>query len=226
MIHTIGIEGLHEIEREEDDESILIGAFSITLLDIDEYLKELGPFATGKYDVLDAQVDFDMVEFQRDMGRMLCRIVNGIYHSIPIRDNSNNAIYDDPPACLPQEFVRLRNQDFTSLLNAQMTRLLITKNQPDIALLENEFALLRNCYRFTDIPLKTPLDALPAAATFKDSWSIPSLAGRLDHLKDFAGDLASLFPHTATVESDFSIVKWETDGARTQMEHYSLEGIM
>ena len=226
MIHTIGIEGLHENEREEDDESILIGAFSITLLDVDEYLKELGPFAMGKYDVLDAQVDFDMVEFQRDMGRMLCRIVNGIYHSIPIRDNSNNAIYDDPPACLPQEFVRLRNQDFTSLLNAKMTRLLITKNQQDIALLENEFALLRNCYRSTDIPLKTPLDALSAAATFKDSWSIPSLAGRLDHLKDFAGGLASLFPHTATVESDFSIVKWETDGARTQMEHYSLEGIM
>ena len=49
----------------------------------------------GKYDVLAAQVDFDMVEFQRDIGRMLCRIVNGIYHSMPIRDNSNNAIHDD-----------------------------------------------------------------------------------------------------------------------------------
>ena len=180
----------------------------------------------GKYDVLAAQVDFDMVEFQRDIGRMLCRIVNGIYHSIPIRDNSNNAIYDDPPACLPQEFVRLRNQDFTYLLNAQMTRLSVTKSQQDIALLENEFSLLRNCYRFTEIPLKTALDALPAAATFKDSWSIPSLAGRFDHLKDFAGGLASPFPHTATVESDFSIVQWETDGARSQMEHYSLEGIM
>ena len=58
------------------------------------------------------------------------------------------------------------------------------------------------------------------------SWSIPSLAGSFDHLKDFSGGLASPFPHTATVESDFSIVKWETDGARTQMEHYSPEGIM
>ena len=70
----------------------------------------------GKYDVLAAQVDFDMVEFQRDIGRMLCRIVNGIYHSMSIRDTLNNAINDDPPACLPQEFVRLRNQDFTYLL--------------------------------------------------------------------------------------------------------------
>ena len=31
---------------------------------------------------------------------------------------------------------------------------------------------------------------------------------------------------SAYIESDFSIVKWETDGARTQMEHYSLEEIM
>ena len=107
-----------------------------------------------------------------------------------------------------------------------MTRLSVTTSQQDIALLEIEFSLLRNCYRFTDIPLKAALGALPAAATFEDSWSIPSLAGRFDHLRDFTGGLASPFPHTATVESDFSIVKWETDGARTQMEHYSLEEIM
>ena len=90
-----------------------------------------------------------------------------------------------------------------------MTRLSVTKSQQDIALLEKEFSLLRNCYRFTEIPLKTALDALPAAATFKDSWPIPSLAGRFDHLRESAGGLASPFPHTATVESDFSIVKWK-----------------
>ena len=37
----MGIEDPHGNEREEDDESILIGAFSNTLLDVDEYLKEL-----------------------------------------------------------------------------------------------------------------------------------------------------------------------------------------
>ena len=66
MIQTIGVEGPHGNEREEDDESILIGAFFITLLNVDEYLKEPGPFAIGKYDVLAEQVDFDMVEYQRD----------------------------------------------------------------------------------------------------------------------------------------------------------------
>ena len=75
-----------------------------------------------------------------------------------------------------------------------------------------------------EVPGKLRLNtenALPEDATFKASWSIPSLAGRFDHLKDFAGGLARPFPHIATVESDFSI-----DGARGQLEHYSLEGIM
>ena len=82
MIQTIGVEGPHGNEREEDDESILIGAFFITLLNVDEYLKEPGPFAIGKDDVLAEQVDFDMVEYQRDVGRILCRKENGIHHSM------------------------------------------------------------------------------------------------------------------------------------------------
>ena len=61
---------------------------------------------------------------------------------------------------------------------------------------------------------------------FLASWSPPLLEGRFDRLKDLTGGLACPFPHTATVESDFSIIHWETDAARSQMEHYSLEGIM
>lgn len=45
-------------------------------------------------------------------------------------------------------------------------------------------------------------------------------------LRDFAGGLASPFPHTATVESDFSIVQWETDGTRGHLGYYSIEGVM
>ena len=67
---------------------------------------------------------------------------------------------------------------------------------------------------------------MPADATFEASWPIPSLGTRLDNLMEFARGLACPLSHTATVESDFSIVMWETDGARNQLEHYSLEGIM
>ena len=70
-----------------------------------------------------------MVGYQGDIGIMRCKIVDGIYHCMPVRDDINNPIYLDLPACLPQEFVKLRNQDFTILVNTQMTRLSVTKGE-------------------------------------------------------------------------------------------------
>ena len=74
--------------------------------------------------------------------------------------------------------------------------------------------------------LKLAKEELPRDATFEASWSIPHLGGRFNHLMEFAGGLASPFPHTATAESDFSIVKYETDNSRDRLENHSLEGIM
>ena len=42
----------------------------------------------------------------------------------------------------------------------------------------------------------------------------------------FCGGIASAFPGTATVEADFSIVKWEKDEFRMSLTNFSLEGIL
>ena len=41
----------------------------------------------------------------------------------------------------------------------------------------------------------------------------------------FCGGLATAFANTTSVESDFSILKWEMNEFRTCMMHLSLEGI-
>lgn len=38
--------------------------------------------------------------------------------------------------------------------------------------------------------------------------------------------MATPFPTTATVESDFSIVRWEKDEGRGSLQNYTVEGIM
>ena len=43
---------------------------------------------------------------------------------------------------------------------------------------------------------------------------------------DFCGGIASVFPNTATVESDFSILGWEADEYRRSLTNLLLEGIM
>jgi hypothetical protein len=43
---------------------------------------------------------------------------------------------------------------------------------------------------------------------------------------EFCGGLASPFPNTATVESNFSVLKWEKDLHRSNITPFSLEGIL
>jgi hypothetical protein len=45
-------------------------------------------------------------------------------------------------------------------------------------------------------------------------------------LKRFCGGLASVFPGTATVESDFSLSNWEKDDYCASLTDFSLEGIL
>jgi hypothetical protein len=48
---------------------------------------------------------------------------------------------------------------------------------------------------------------------------------RFPVLKEFSGGLASVFLGTATVESDFRVLKWEFDQYRSSLTGFSLEGI-
>ena len=72
--------------------------------------------------------------------------------------------------------------------------------------------------------LKPQLQALPAGVSFDDGWK--TLKQRFPSLCSFAGGLATIFPGTSTVESDFSLVKWERDEHRQQMSTLSLAGVL
>ena len=49
---------------------------------------------------------------------------------------------------------------------------------------------------------------------------------RFPWLQSFCIGLASAFPNTATVESDFSIIGWEKSDDRHDLTDFSLEGIL
>ena len=56
---------------------------------------------------------------------------------------------------------------------------------------------------------------------FNDAWdSVPGCK----RLRTFCGGLATVFPNTTSVESDFSILKWELDEFRSSLMHLSVEG--
>jgi hypothetical protein len=59
---------------------------------------------------------------------------------------------------------------------------------------------------------------------FDDAWRPVGLSFLV--LKQSCGGLASVLPGTATIESDFSALKWEFDEYRSRLTEISLEGMM
>ena len=49
---------------------------------------------------------------------------------------------------------------------------------------------------------------------------------QFNSLKLFCGGIATAFPWTSNVESDYSIVKWEKDVMQMSPSDFSLEGIL
>jgi hypothetical protein len=88
--------------------------------------------------------------------------------------------------------------------------------------IEAEHRLLLKLYA-EDESLRSAINIENVKTLFNDAWDI--FNGRVDSLRSFCGGLATAFPNTTSVESDFSILKWEMDVNRTCLMHLSLEGI-
>ncbi len=58
---------------------------------------------------------------------------------------------------------------------------------------------------------------------FNDAWDCA--LGWFERLCSFCGGLATVLANTTSIESDFSILKWELDENRTALMHLSFEGI-
>jgi hypothetical protein len=61
-------------------------------------------------------------------------------------------------------------------------------------------------------------------ASFNKVWDLLNGA-RFNQLRRFCAGLATVFPNSTSVESDFSILKWELDEFRKNLLDLSLEGI-
>ena len=58
---------------------------------------------------------------------------------------------------------------------------------------------------------------------FNAGWDV--MKGQFKQFRAFCGGLASAFANMTSVESDFSVLKWEKDERRTALTDLSLEGI-
>jgi hypothetical protein len=72
--------------------------------------------------------------------------------------------------------------------------------------------------------VKAAFDKHDEKTFFNEAWNC--LKGCFMQLHQLCGGLVTAFPNTTSVESDFSIVKWEKNDSRSNLTSLSLTGIM
>jgi hypothetical protein len=92
-----------------------------------------------------------------------------------------------------------------------------------IDLIADEHKALIHAHRCEPV-LKDDIDSLSSNSSFKDGWYL--LGARFLNLMEYCGIVATLFPGTSSVESDFSIMRWEKDLFRKCLLNFGLEGVM
>jgi hypothetical protein len=75
----------------------------------------------------------------------------------------------------------------------------------------------------SDQILRVAIDWHTIETLFDGAWDCAP--GWFGHLRSFYGGLATVFANTTSVESNFSILKWEMDENHTCLMHLSLEGV-
>lgn len=113
---------------------------------------------------------------------------------------------------------------FLKLVEAQRDRLCCTYSSDELETLGEEFKDLRRAYNEEPV-FRAALEACEKERhQFKECWSTTSK--RFPMLQAFAGGLASAFPNTAAVESDFSVIGVEKNAYRKSLTDFSLEGVL
>jgi hypothetical protein len=95
-------------------------------------------------------------------------------------------------------------------------------SEESVEQVEAEHRELLQLYNFDTI-LHDVIDKHDHTTTFNDAWDCA--LGRFERLRLFYGMLVTVLANTTSVESDFSILKWELDKNRMTLMHLSLEGI-
>jgi hypothetical protein len=149
--------------------------------------------------------------------------VDGITAVVAERTEDNEAYIDAAPDVLRHQLVRILPRDFWVYLQRHRERLDYSFRNKVIETIGRQHKALYDSYhRQPDV--KSSIDSFDDNAAYRDAWI--GLQDAYPLLERFVGGLATILPGTSTVESDFSVVKYEKNKNRMSLTDASLEGLL
>lgn len=125
---------------------------------------------------------------------------------------------------LPHELCQIDRRQLVKLLQVHRKRLLPFYGSEGVEGISEDFSEFLHAFREEPQFKEAVLKERSRLLDFNTSW-FPT-QGRFPSLQQFCGGLASAFPNTATVELDFSLIRWEKNDFRSNLADFTLEGIL
>jgi len=180
----------------------MFGRWSISHENLINWILDQGMFIQEIWEELLAESTVDLMQV---ISKLILQVVEGILDVQAERDSANRPA-DDLPPVLPHQLVKLHGWEFTSIISIHLSHLKQFWSDEQIAQLNVQHNDLLFAYRH-ESTLRKALDSCNDQISFEDDWKIVSDETRkFDILRDFCGGIATIFPNTGTVESDFSVL--------------------
>jgi hypothetical protein len=216
----------HEMPDDNDDRYIWKGRYACTCVAVEGYIKGRAPFVRQLYEGLDEETQDMLVT---DVANLFLDTAVGFMKMREERDELNEAIEETQvPPVLPQDVAEMNSADFIFLLAKFENRIMAHYGEEEY---ENGLPAAFEEFKAACASEQHLRDALESNKItrphrdFNVAWDQLGTA-RFQKLRCFFGPFAAIFPNTATVESDFSIVKFEKNAYRQSISDLSLGGVM
>jgi hypothetical protein len=219
--NEVGIVGiLTEAQRGTIDEAMHqlsdLGDYVVAFDTISGCMEDLGMFVKDRLFAMDSGHRETLLRLSTSA---ILELVDGITAVVAERTEDNEAYINVAVDVLPHQLIRILPRDFCVYLQRHMECLDYTFSNEEIENIGRQHKVLCDSYR-RQLDVKSSIDS----AAYRDVWI--SLHNTYPLLEKFVGGLATISPGTSTVESDFSVVKYEKNKNRMSLTDASLEGIL
>ena len=188
------------------------------------FIESCGCFVTEQLQVLEGAGDlFGYNQVLKSVAHMFVDLINGVESIQAKRDAANHSSDFLLTPVTPKQLFDTTNHNFSKLIQQQHHCLAHTFDGWDIDALEEQFNDMKGLLGQNARIKALVENEKPTTTPFAETWA-PFDDNKFGLLKRFFGGLASVFPGTATVESDFSLINWEKDDYCAWLIHFSLEG--
>lgn len=208
--------------EDAEDPVVSKGGFCCKLENVVSFIEDQGSFAKN---CIAAMEDAEVESIAETIGQYLCGVISGLSKVVAVRGANAPTSEKQIGPCLPLSLSRIRASLFCDLVQQQNGRLKDAGwSQQAIEDIESEHRLFLRAWR-EETSFKEAVEAKARDTTeYDELWS--DCSARFPRLEEFCGGLAVIFPNTATVEADFSVLGWEKDDYRKSLGDFSLEGVM